>query len=771
MKLRRIELEQVRKFDGRVVVDGIADGLNLVVGANEAGKTTLLAALHAALFLKHGSSRAREQLQHHLHRTAPRVVLELEVDGESLHLEKQFLQRPQAVLRTGDVTLTGDAAEQAFQLRLCGGGASAGRRGLWHLLLVNQGEATDHTVEAGARAILQASLEAQLESVTGGGRAKDIIARLDERLYGQRGLIDRRNDRHKGRLRELDQSLTEQDDQLRDLNERRARLADDIERLGVLLAESDLGAQAQSGHDQEFQALEVKEGHLLHQAEATRAALALREARTRRDGRLDLIARVDQARKRLEALERSVGQAVDARDRALAAGRALARQTEREDAVLEAAAAWHQAAREAEQMRQTAMAGATEVAFDLEEAGRGRLRLDGSAPTSRRFRIRVSRELSLEAEALGRITIRPAGAEGLARALAETQARVTTARARLEELGVAGACDFAGAAAFAPGLDRLRDARRDLARKLDAAREAFVEARQQAERAVRERDDARDLGLRLEQELAEARAAAADDTLEAAVDGAGSADPDPVQDLAAGDAARALEEVRARLKAARHRREAALQQRSDVEKEIAALAGRIATLQGMGLKEEIDERLRRRAHLEQEIGTLEYDVAVAKLLRATLISAEQEVRESYTAPLVERLQPALDELLPGARIKLDDNLHVTAIERSDIGEEPFGQLSHGTREQIAVAIRLAFAEVLIDTGQPCFVVLDDALVFSDDDRLERMFRILERAGRKVQILVLTCRERAFQGLAARRLRIEPLGDAPEAQDVSARRLA
>ena len=69
-------------------------------------------------------------------------------------------------------------------------------------------------------------------------------------------------------------------------------------------------------------------------------------------------------------------------------------------------------------------------------------------------------------------------------------------------------------------------------------------------------------------------------------------------------------------------------------------------------------------------------------------------------------------------------------------------------------MRLALAELLCDRGLPAVVVLDDALVFSDDERMQRMFRVLERAAARLQILVLTCRERLFEDLAGTRLRLE-----------------
>jgi uncharacterized protein YhaN len=51
------------------------------------------------------------------------------------------------------------------------------------------------------------------------------------------------------------------------------------------------------------------------------------------------------------------------------------------------------------------------------------------------------------------------------------------------------------------------------------------------------------------------------------------------------------------------------------------------------------------------------------------------------------------------------------------------------------------------------VILDDALAFSDDHRIESMFDVLMRAGEQVQIIVLTCRKRLFTRLGAAQLEI------------------
>jgi hypothetical protein len=53
-------------------------------------------------------------------------------------------------------------------------------------------------------------------------------------------------------------------------------------------------------------------------------------------------------------------------------------------------------------------------------------------------------------------------------------------------------------------------------------------------------------------------------------------------------------------------------------------------------------------------------------------------------------------------------------------EEEVDCLSGGMREQLSVLTRLAFARLLTRDGRPAPVILDDALVYSDDDRIERI---------------------------------------------------
>ena len=70
----------------------------------------------------------------------------------------------------------------------------------------------------------------------------------------------------------------------------------------------------------------------------------------------------------------------------------------------------------------------------------------------------------------------------------------------------------------------------------------------------------------------------------------------------------------------------------------------------------------------------------------------------------------------GMGVTLDeDTLEITEIARHGT-TEPYRALSIGTREQLSILVRLAFAVYLREKGYPAAVILDDALVYADDDR-------------------------------------------------------
>lgn len=212
-----------------------------------------------------------------------------------------------------------------------------------------------------------------------------------------------------------------------------------------------------------------------------------------------------------------------------------------------------------------------------------------------------------------------------------------------------------------------------------------------------------------------------------------------------------LEHLQARInrlgKAISDRRE----KRSSLEVEIGRLKSHIEVSEGAGIDEAIQQKNREFEFCQEEIRRSKREVDVLTLLLSTLRDAERKAKERYMSPVVNRLRPYLQYLFPGADITIDENLEITGVLRERGYEEPFHHLSMGTQEQIAVLVRLAFAEMLVEQGQPATVVLDDALVFSDDHRMNNMFDILNISARNIQVLIFTCREQLFEGVGGHHL--------------------
>ena len=63
--------------------------------------------------------------------------------------------------------------------------------------------------------------------------------------------------------------------------------------------------------------------------------------------------------------------------------------------------------------------------------------------------------------------------------------------------------------------------------------------------------------------------------------------------------------------------------------------------------------------------------------------------------------------------------------------------------------RLAYADMLQEAGKPTLIILDDALVHSDTQRLAQMKRVLFDAAQRHQILLFSCHPENWQDLGIR----------------------
>lgn len=193
---------------------------------------------------------------------------------------------------------------------------------------------------------------------------------------------------------------------------------------------------------------------------------------------------------------------------------------------------------------------------------------------------------------------------------------------------------------------------------------------------------------------------------------------------------------------------------SQLQIDIREREAHVRFAEGEGLDEQIAATERTVERLKHDREGYERSRAALALLQQTVSAAEQEQTERYLAPLVKTMQPAFSSLFPGGALTLNTQFGVQAITRRQT--EEFSKLSDGTREQIAVLVRLGFAELLQSQTGNSLLVLDDALSFSDSQRLERLFDVLTDAASRFQILVLTCHAESFAALGGNPLSLQPL---------------
>ena len=206
------------------------------------------------------------------------------------------------------------------------------------------------------------------------------------------------------------------------------------------------------------------------------------------------------------------------------------------------------------------------------------------------------------------------------------------------------------------------------------------------------------------------------------------------------------------LRAHRDRRKAVIDaaeaEATGLRVEIGKLDGRIEANVSEGAEETLAETRAQLVAARDTLARVTFEVAVLRRLSAALDQAQQAAHETYFRPIMDELRPLLTDLWEDAELTWSgDTLLPEKLVRRGT-EEDIDVLSGGTQEQIAFLVRLAFARLLAKSGRPTPLILDDALVYSDDDRIEKMFDALHRAAGDLQIIVLSCRQRAFSNLGA-----------------------
>ena len=165
---------------------------------------------------------------------------------------------------------------------------------------------------------------------------------------------------------------------------------------------------------------------------------------------------------------------------------------------------------------------------------------------------------------------------------------------------------------------------------------------------------------------------------------------------------------------------------------------RLELLGEQGLQSTYDEACNKLNHLVREHERQEARAEAARLLRDTFSRHRHQAHLRYIGPLKERIDQ-FGRLVfgPTFEVEIDEDLRLAG---RTLGGTTLNvdQLSTGAREQLGVIARLACATIVSpeDGGAP--VMIDDALGWSDPQRLQSMGAAIAAAGRECQVVVLTC---------------------------------
>ena len=177
--------------------------------------------------------------------------------------------------------------------------------------------------------------------------------------------------------------------------------------------------------------------------------------------------------------------------------------------------------------------------------------------------------------------------------------------------------------------------------------------------------------------------------------------------------------------------------------DLLRLRGRLEKVESDGVFETVEELQSRLANKETELANITARAAAARYLYELMKEAREVSYRSYRRPLQEQIV-ALGRKVYGSTFSVELTDELTIEERIiDHTPVPYESLSAGTKEQLTLMTRIAAAQLVSRDGAvPVFI--DDALGFTDDQRLLWMAVFLEQLGRTQQIIILTCNRDRYQ---------------------------
>jgi AAA ATPase domain len=156
-----------------------------------------------------------------------------------------------------------------------------------------------------------------------------------------------------------------------------------------------------------------------------------------------------------------------------------------------------------------------------------------------------------------------------------------------------------------------------------------------------------------------------------------------------------------------------------------------------GRKGRLDDAETEREHAEGEYVRVHRRARAAQLLRSVMARHRDATRLRYVDPFRNQVE-RLGRIVFGDSFEVEIDSELRICSRTLSGRTvPYESLSGGAREQLGIVARLASA-ALVAKEDSVPVLIDDALGFTDPQRLTKMGAVFDAVGDDGQVIVLTC---------------------------------
>jgi hypothetical protein len=210
-----------------------------------------------------------------------------------------------------------------------------------------------------------------------------------------------------------------------------------------------------------------------------------------------------------------------------------------------------------------------------------------------------------------------------------------------------------------------------------------------------------------------------------------------VADLGAELARSAPDAVAAALNDAARRAESLDHRHSELSEALREVTAQLKVYGTEGRKGQLDAAQIERERAEAEYVRMHRRAGAAQLLRSVMARHRDASRLRYVDPFRSQVE-RLGRIVFGDSFEVEIDSALRICSRTLAGRTvPYESLSGGAKEQMGIVARLAGA-ALVAKEDSVPVVIDDALGFTDADRLIKMGEVFNAVGGDGQVIVLTC---------------------------------